>query len=62
MNFDLILRRAHVATAGDVFDADIGITDGRIVALAKSLAAGPNTREIDAAGRFVTPGGIDFVD
>lgn len=59
MTFDLIVRRAHVATAGDVFDADIGITDGRIVALAKSLAAGPATREIDAAGRFVTPGGID---
>ena len=38
MNFDLILRRAHVATAGDVFDADIGITDGRIVALAKNLS------------------------
>ena len=59
MNFDLIVRRAHVATAGDVFDADIGITGGRIVALAQSLQAGPDTREIDAAGRFVTPGGID---
>jgi dihydropyrimidinase len=54
---DLVVRNARVATAADVFDADIGIAQGRIVALAQGLPAAP--REIDAAGRTVTPGGVD---
>jgi dihydropyrimidinase len=54
---DLVVRRARVATAADTFDADIGIAGGRIVALAQGLPAAP--REIDAAGRVVTPGGVD---
>ncbi|MFC3684882.1 dihydropyrimidinase [Hydrogenophaga luteola] len=54
---DLVVRNARVATASDVFDADIGIAGGRIVALAQSLPKAE--REIDAAGRVVTPGGVD---
>jgi dihydropyrimidinase len=54
---DLVVRRARVATAADVFDCDIGIADGRIVALALGLPSA--SREIDAAGRVVTPGGVD---
>lgn len=54
---DLVVRNARVATASDVFDADIGIAGGRIVALAQSLPQAE--REIDAAGRVVTPGGVD---
>ncbi|MDP4302350.1 dihydropyrimidinase [Leptothrix discophora] len=56
-DFDLVLRRARVATASDVFDADIGIRDGRIAMLGHGL--GPGRQEIDAAGRVVTPGGVD---
>ncbi len=55
--FDLVIRNARCATAADVFDSDIGIKDGRIAALGKSLSAG--LREIDAKGRFVLPGGVD---
>jgi dihydropyrimidinase len=55
--FDLVVRHARVATASDTFDADIGVIDGRIVQLGLGLPAG--TREIDAAGRVVTPGGVD---
>jgi len=55
--FDLVLRNARVATASDCFDADIGITGGRIVQLGLGLPQG--AREIDAAGRVVTPGGVD---
>lgn len=55
--YDLIIRNARVATAGDTFDCDIGIRDGRIAALADNLADG--AQEIDAAGRTVTPGGVD---
>ncbi len=55
--FDLVIRNARCATAADVFDADIGIRDGRIAALGQGLAAG--REEVDAAGRWVLPGGID---
>jgi dihydropyrimidinase len=55
--FDLVLRKAMVATAADTFSADIGIKDGRIAALGARLGAGQ--REIDVAGQIVTPGGID---
>ena len=55
--FDLVIRNAHAATAADVFDCDIGVRDGVICALARGL---PKARqEIDAAGRWVLPGGID---
>lgn len=56
-DFDLVIRHAHVITASDAFDCDIGIQDGRIVSMAASLPAGK--QEIDAKGRCVTPGGID---
>lgn len=56
-DFELVVRNADVATAADRFRADIGIRAGRIVALAARL--GPAAREIDAAGRLVTPGGVD---
>lgn len=55
--FDLVVRNARVATASDIFDADIAIRDGKIVQLGAHLPAG--AREYDAAGRVVTPGGID---
>lgn len=54
---DLVVRNAKVATAADTFVADIGVRGGRIVALGNDLSAGQ--REIDAAGRVVTPGGVD---
>ena len=54
---DLIVRRARIATAGDTFDADIGIKDGKIVMLGSQLEGA--AREIDATGRTVTPGGVD---
>ncbi|WP_369825928.1 dihydropyrimidinase [Achromobacter sp. HZ34] len=55
--FDLVIRNALVTTASDTYAADIGITDGRIVQLGRQLGQG--LREIDAAGRRVTPGGVD---
>jgi dihydropyrimidinase len=56
-DLDLAIRGATVVTAADTFRSDIGIRDGRIVALAERLtdAAG----EIDASGLLALPGGID---
>ncbi len=56
--YDLILRNADIATVGDRYRADIGVRDGRICAIAQQLD-GSAAREIDAAGRLVTPGGVD---
>ncbi len=55
--FDCVLRNARLATASDTIDCDIGIRQGRIAMLGQGLAQG--AREIDAAGRVVTPGGVD---
>ena len=56
-DYDLVVRNGTVATAADVFRADIGIADGRIATIGARLAQG--RREIDAEGRIVTPGGVD---
>ena len=55
--FDLVVRNAVAITASDEMRCDIGVRGGRIVALAETL--GPGTHEIDAAGRWVMPGGVD---
>ncbi|MFO1306334.1 MAG: dihydropyrimidinase [Burkholderiales bacterium] len=56
MELDLVVRNARVATAADVFECDIGVSGGRIAALGRDLAG---RRAIDAAGRWVLPGGVD---
>ena len=61
-DFDLIIANGTVATAADVFAADIGIRDGRIVQIGFGLTPAmlaKGGRVIDAAGRYVLPGGID---
>ena len=55
--FDLVIRNGRIATASDKFEADVGVRDEVIVAIAKNLA--PGKREIDATDRWVLPGGID---
>jgi dihydropyrimidinase len=55
--FDLVIRGGTVVTATDRASCDIGVREGRIVALGQKLGAGGE--EIDAAGKLVLPGGID---
>jgi dihydropyrimidinase len=55
--FDLVIRGGTLASAADVFVADLGVRAGRIVAMGDSLAAA--REEIDARGMYVLPGGID---
>lgn len=57
MMFDTIIRGGTVVTAADTFKCDVGISGGRIVALAESLEGGKDV--IDAEGLLVMPGGID---
>jgi dihydropyrimidinase len=57
MHFDTIIKDGTVVTASDTFRSDVGICDGKIVALAASLDGADEI--IDASGLYVMPGGID---
>ncbi|RYH03697.1 MAG: dihydropyrimidinase, partial [Alphaproteobacteria bacterium] len=57
MHFDTVIRHGMVVTASDTFRSDVGIRDGRIVALAAELTDADEI--IDATGLYVMPGGID---
>src|SRR5215472_8878932 len=59
MRFDSLIQDGIVATATDTYASDIGITDGRIVALGQNLPVDSARQVIDAGGRYVFPGGID---
>ncbi len=56
MSYDLVIRGGTIVTASDAFAADVGIADGRVVALGERLEGGET---IDASGRLVMPGGVD---
>ena len=57
-DFDLIVRNGRIVTEDRQIDGDVGVRDGRIVAVEPGLK-GTGSREIDAGGKFVLPGGID---
>ena len=48
-----------ICTASDVYEADIGILNGKIETIAREIDAESGLEVIDAAGGFITPGGID---
>jgi dihydropyrimidinase len=53
---DLVIKHGTVVTSGSMGVGDVGVEDGRVVAIGGSLAG---RREIDARDRFVLPGGVD---
>lgn len=53
---DLIVRGGTVVTVGGRSLMDVGITGGKIAQLGGAMSA---PRELDAAGLYVTPGGVD---
>jgi dihydropyrimidinase len=55
--FDLTIRNGTLGTAAETARCDIGVTGGKVAAIAERLP--PGARDIDAAGRYVLPGGID---
>src|ERR1700754_1982402 len=56
---DLVIRRGNIADGlgGEMFEADIAISGGRITEVGKVLGQGKE--EIDAKGKLVTPGFVD---
>src|SRR3981081_4596312 len=58
-NPDLVLRGGNIADVfgGELFEADVAITNGRISEVGR--VAGKGREEIDAKGKLVTPGFVD---
>jgi N-acyl-D-aspartate/D-glutamate deacylase len=56
----LVIRGGTIADGfgGELFEADVAISDGRIVEVGKVLAKG--AEEIDARGKLVAPGFVDL--
>ena len=60
--YDLVIRNGRVldGTGNPWIGADVAIKDGRFVRIGH--VAGKGKREIDAAGKYVSPGWIDMQD
>jgi dihydropyrimidinase len=56
MSFDLVIRGGTVVTAEKTLRADVGIQGEKIAAIGPGLTG---TREIEANGKLVMPGGVD---
>ena len=56
---DLVIRGGNIADGkgGELFEADVAITGGRITEVGK--VSGKGKEEIDARGKLVTPGFVD---
>jgi N-acyl-D-aspartate/D-glutamate deacylase len=56
---DLVIRGGNIADGkgGDLYEADVAITGGRITEVGK--VAGKGKEEIDAKGKLVAPGFVD---
>src|SRR5260370_31065126 len=59
MGFDTIIVNGLVATATDTYTGDVAINQGKISAVGQSLPRENAGKIIDAAGKYVFPGGID---
>jgi N-acyl-D-aspartate/D-glutamate deacylase len=59
-SFDLVIRGGVVVdgTGAERFEADVGVSEGRIAAIGRNLGGG--VEEIDARGKLVTPGFVDI--
>ena len=56
MTYDMVIKNGTVVTASHVYPADVAINGEQIAAVGLDLQG---EREIDAAGKLVTPGAVD---
>jgi len=56
---ELIVRNGVVVTAAERSERDLRIRNGTIAEIGRNLTAPTGTREIDARGMLVLPGGVD---
>lgn len=55
---DLLIKNGLIVTANEVFRGDIGVEGGKIALIGTALDV-PVQTVVDAAGKYVLPGGID---
>src|SRR5688500_17246123 len=53
-----LIKNGTVVTASETYPADLLIEDGKIVLLGANLP-GDGAEVVDAAGKYILPGGID---
>lgn len=56
---DLIIKNGKVVSPDATLEVDVAVKDGKVVMLGKADAMPQAARIIDAAGKYVIPGGID---
>lgn len=56
---DLIIKNGTIITAKDTFKGDIGVRDGKIEVITRSLDEMDARKIVDAAGKYVLPGALD---
>src|SRR5438445_1578059 len=59
MGFETIIANGRIVTATDTFASDVAISRGKIAAIGDNLPRENAAQVIDAAGKYVLPGGID---
>jgi len=59
MKFDTVIKNGTVVTAADTYAADVGILGEKVTAVGAGLPVEGASKIIDAAGKYVMPGGID---
>ena len=57
MKMDIIIKNGTIVTDSEGYEADIGITDGKIEIIGKNISGAD--RIIDATGMYVMPAGLD---
>lgn len=57
---DTLIRGGVIVTDGLEITADLGISEGRISHWGAALDAGPGTEIIEAEGRYLFPGAVEF--
>jgi dihydropyrimidinase len=57
-DYDLIIKNGTVVTGERTVPADVAIRSGQIIRVGRRIAGRPGT-ELDAAGCYVVPGGVD---
>jgi dihydroorotase len=61
-SYDLVIKGGHVLDPKNHIDAlmDVAVSDGKVVRVAPSIAAGQALQVVDATGLYVVPGLIDI--
>jgi len=56
---DMIIKNGTVVTASDMFKADIGVENGKIVLISEKIDESLAKNVVDAQGKLILPGAID---